>query len=71
MRFVSYYPIIDSIFTELSERINALEANLMPFNFLLNLEKLTDEDIRTAAKCLIEKYSMDLGEGIQFHYLIR
>lgn len=64
LRIVSYYPVIDSILMELRERVKAMEISLKPFNFLLNLDKLSDEDIRTDAKRLIEKYASDLDEGI-------
>lgn len=67
LRIVTYYPVIDSILMELRERVQAMEVSLKPFNFLLNLDKLSDEEIRTDAKRLVEKYASDLDEGILLH----
>lgn len=41
-----------------------MEVSLKPFNFLMNLDKLSDEEILTDAKRLVEKYASDLDEGI-------
>lgn len=64
LRIVTYYPVLDSILMELGGRVEVMDSRLKPFNFLLNLEKLSNEDIQKEASKLQQIYVKDLDKGL-------
>lgn len=61
---VEYYNILDYVLNEVQVKLNAYENDIMPFNFLLKLDTMTEENIRKDAKKFWEIYRTDVDEEI-------
>lgn len=61
---VEYFNILDYILNEVQSKLNAYENDVMPFNFLLKLDTMSEEDIRNNAKIFCKIYRTDVDEEI-------
>lgn len=71
-----YYPILDTLSVQLSERKNAYEKLFVNFNFFDNLSKLDTNELKSQANKLAKKYPDDLeetlaNECIHLHYQLK
>lgn len=61
---VEYFNILEYILNEVQSELNAYEKDIMPFNFLLKLDTMSEEDICNNAKNFCEIYRTDVDEEI-------
>ena len=60
----SFLPVIDRLQSALSARASAYKDVCDRFGFLQQLDKLVDEELRTAAKNLFDIYSADIEDSL-------
>lgn len=63
-RIDSFVPVIDMLVSALSTRVSAYKEICDRFGFLHHIDKLTTEELRTAAKNLVDIYSSDIEDTL-------
>jgi hypothetical protein len=63
-RIDSFVPVIDMLLSALSTRVSAYKEICDRFGFLQHIDKLSTEELRTAAKNLVGIYSSDIEDTL-------